>query len=130
MRKRRFGISLPSQVAEELDELASTLEVNRSKLIEEMVSQGMVERGHLLREHRCTGVLMVVTTKGRESELYRVYNEFRGVIKSIAHFHSKGLCMDVLFIEEAESSEIASLEKEIRKVRVSVERYFPVCHLS
>ncbi len=130
MRKRRFGISLREDVAEELDELASSLSINRSNLIEEIISQEMRERGHLLRKHTCTGILVVVSTRGRESNLYKVYDEFRPLIKSIAHFHSKNLCMDVLFIEEADSSKITELEGEIRKIRVSVERYFPVCHLS
>lgn len=125
--KRRFGVSIPEELLGRIDSLSRELMVSRSSLIEELIRDGIEEKSHLLKPHKCRGVLIVVS-KGSESTV-RVLEKYGSCIVSRNHQHSEGCCVDISFVE-AQSSEILNLRKELRKIKGVSERYIPLACLS
>lgn len=121
--KRRFGISIPDELLEKLDSLSRELEVSRSLLIEELINDVIEERSHLLKPHRCRGILIVISRVPEGAT--RVLERYASCIVSRSHHHSEGCCIDVSFVE-ADSSEIMSLRKELKRIKGVSERYLPL----
>lgn len=122
--KRRFGISLPSDMVEKIDKLASILMIDRSKVIEQMLADSIEDRTHLLNPHRCKGVL-IVTSSGENtyivSEVFESYGEY---VKTRTHYHSGDICIDIGIVE-AESKDILSMKRDFRRLKDVKERYLP-----
>lgn len=121
--KRRFGISIPDELLERLDAISRELMVSRSSLIEELIRDVIEERIHLLRPHRCRGILIVVSRVPEGAS--RVLEKHGNRIVSRSHHHSEGFCIDVGFVE-ADSSEIIGLRRELKRVKGVSERYLPL----
>ncbi len=123
--KRRFGISLPEDLVEKIDELSSKLGMSRSSLIQSILVEVIEDRVHLLTPHRCRGVLIVVS-EGRSSELVsRVLERYGSCVITRTHHHTKGACVDVSFVE-GDSQIILELESSLRKIKGVIERYLPL----
>ncbi len=125
MGKRRFGVSLPEELVERLDDLASRLGTSRSSLIQSMLIEVIEDRSHLLRPHRCKGVLVVVSDGRRSESVASVLERFGRCVISRTHHHIDNVCVDVSFVE-GDSSEILELEGSLRRIGGVSERYLPV----
>ncbi len=125
MAKKRFGVSLPEELATSLDELASRLGVDRSRLIAEVIREFIHDRVHVLTPHQCRGVLVVVSSDREANKLSEVYERRHSFVKARMHCHSEGSCIDVLFVE-ASSDDIIDFERELRSLRSTKVRYMPL----
>ncbi|RDD54086.1 MAG: ribbon-helix-helix domain-containing protein [Candidatus Korarchaeota archaeon NZ13-K] len=121
--RRRFGVSIPSELLEKLDSLSRELMVSRSSIIEELIREAIDERSHLLRPHRCRGVLIVISRTPEGAS--KVLEKYSSCIVSRSHHHSEGCCVDIGFLE-ADSSEIISLRRELKRIKGVSERYLPL----
>ena len=125
-RKRRFGISVPEDLAEALDRLAEALSADRSRLVSEALRAFMEDHKHHLVPHECTGLLIVVAAPGR-SKVPSLLEEFRDVVQGYNHFHTPGFCIEVLFVS-GPSARVSALHGAVLKEPSCSVRYVPVGH--
>jgi len=122
--KRRFGISLPSDMVEKIDKLASILMIDRSKVIEQMLADSIEDRTHLLNPHKCRGVLIVISS-GKDTHIVsQVFESYGECVKTRTHYHSGDVCIDIGIVE-AESRDILSMKRDFRRLKNVKERYLP-----
>lgn len=67
--KKRFGISLPGEIASQLDMLASSYSASRSKLVEDAIVEYLHSEKHLHTPHKCRGVFIAL---GKEPDIASV----------------------------------------------------------
>lgn len=123
MARRRFGVSVSESVAEWLDKLAKALGVDRSRLVEEALSEYLHGYEYLYR-HRCRGVIVAASREAAE-EFARVVEEYRDVVRSSSHHHLGGLCVEVLVVE-GESPRVAGLYSALQRIKGCSVRYVPL----
>lgn len=121
MGKRKFGVSVDTELARRLDELARTMEVERSALVEMALEELLSSMLHLGEDHECLAMIAVSCPEG--SEPVRL-PESPAVRATQLHEHRNGRCLQ-LFLVSGRSGEIARLYSELRKgdgcvARVSV----------
>ncbi len=121
--KERFGVSVEKRVAEELRALAEALGTDRSSLVNEALSEFLHDRVHVLRPHRCEGVLIVVYERSSAPGVSAILEEHGGLVKSRMHVHDgAGRCVETLYLA-GESREIVELERKLRERGVAMCRY-------
>lgn len=108
--RRRFGVSLPAELAEKLDRLAELLGSTRSMLVEKAVEALVSEHLHYLEPHRCTGLL--VLRGPRDAGLSGVVERFRDVVVGSLHYHLGGGCVELLLVE-GPSERVVELQREL-----------------
>jgi len=123
--KRRFGISLPRDMVERIDMLSSRLGMSRSFIIQDLISEVIEDRTHLLKPHRCTGILIVVYKSERRESVSKVIERFREPLMTMVHHHVEGTCVDVCIVE-GKSELILELESQLRQVKEVGEKYVPL----
>jgi len=121
-RKRRFGISIPEDVANDLDFLAEKLNVDRSKLVCEAIRTYIRDHAHYLSPHECYGVITL--TSDDNIQLLRVIEEFKDIIKEFTHIHIDEKCINALVVSGS-STKIAELHKKLLDIFYNV-RYIPL----
>ena len=97
-KKRRFGISIPSDVAENLDALAKILEIDRSKIVEQALRSYILDYIHYLYPHKCRGIMIVYRETEHEIRVLSILEEFRDIVLSYSHYHVDKLCIESLII--------------------------------
>ncbi len=127
-RKRRFGISIPEELAVELDELVKALGTNRSAVIKEAIEVYIRDHKHYLYPHKCKGVIIVLGRPDR-SKLFLVLENYKDVIHSFDHIHLGADCVEVLFVS-GYSERIKDLFIELTKIPGCLARYVSLCELS
>ena len=125
-RKRRFGISVPEELAQDLDRLAEALSADRSRLVNEALRAFIEDHRHHLAPHECTGLLIVVAAPG-SSRVPDLLEDFRDVVQGYNHFHASGLCIEVLFVS-GPSSRVRALHGAVLRAPGCSVRYVPVGH--
>lgn len=121
--KRRFGVSIPSDIADALDKLAELTGSDRSSIVAEALRTYLHDHIHYTIPHKCTGFLIVVN---REENIPTslVIDKFKDIIYSYSHTHVDELCIEI-FIVSGHSSRIADLDRTLRSMSCSV-RYIPL----
>jgi CopG family nickel-responsive transcriptional regulator len=129
-RKKRFGVSLPENLADDLDQLGRTLSIDRSKLVEEAVRMFIRDHRHHIHPHYCKGVLIIQsrTDSCLAVEVKKILEEFRGIIRFSIHFHVDNDCLDMI-ITSGSSQDISKLHMKLRKLRELSIRYIPLARL-
>jgi len=121
--KAKFGVSVEKKVADELSALAQALGTDRSSLVNEALREFLHDRVHVLRPHRCEGVMIVIYEKHAAGRVAPLLEEHRGLIKSRMHVHDEaGRCVETLYLR-GESEEIVELERRLRDCGVVACRY-------
>jgi len=121
--KARFGVSVERRVAEELSALAEALGTDRSSLVNEALSEFLHDRVHVLRPHKCEGVMVIVYERGVAGRVSSLLEEHGGLIRSRMHVHDgAGRCVETLFVA-GDSREIVELERGLRGCGVVSCRY-------
>ncbi|RLG81749.1 MAG: CopG family transcriptional regulator [Thermoprotei archaeon] len=113
MSKRRFGVSIPEELAHDLDRLAEIIGCDRSKLVTEAVREYVHEHVHYTQKHRCLGVLICVRMTSSESRR-DVVDKYHSVVKSYSHIHVGRLCIEI-YVVEGDSNEIVKLHSELSR---------------
>ena len=123
MPRRRFGVSLPEDIARALDSIAETLGVARSSIVEEAIRAYIADAEHLAQPHRCVGVIIAVCS---ERSTLSVLEEHRSVVVGHMHAHPDGRCADIIVVAGM-SRDIARLVSHL-KSRGCGTRYIPLVH--
>ncbi|MET1160570.1 MAG: CopG family transcriptional regulator [Thermoprotei archaeon] len=123
MRKKRFGVSIPIELAEELDKLANILACDRSRLVTHALRSIISEYKHYGKPHHCLGVIICTKPIGKTKSMEFV-EEFRDIIKSYNHIHVRDLCIE-LYIVEGDSRRISRLHSKLDKSSNFV-KYIPL----
>ena len=121
-KKRRFGISIPEDVASDLDTLAEKLNVDRSKLVCEAIRTYIRDHVHYLSPHECYGVITLISNDN--VQLLRVIEEFKDIIKEFTHIHIDEKCINALVVSGS-STKIAELHKKLLSAFYNV-RFVPL----
>ncbi len=121
-RKRRFGISLPEELADAVDRLAKALSTTRSAVVTDALRTYVEMRRHLIEPHECTGVMVLVDDEESPMPI-RVVHEFGDVIRSHLHVHVEGRCINILVVK-GPSERIAELESRIRSLMPHCRIYY------
>ncbi|RLE93116.1 MAG: CopG family transcriptional regulator [Thermoprotei archaeon] len=121
--KRRFGVSIPKDLADRLDLLAKALETDRSSLIEAAVREYIHDHMHYLVPHDCTGI-MVLYGACRKEDWFDIIDRYMDIVVSYNHIHRKNICIEVLIVS-GPSKKIASLHKELVESGIKA-RYLPI----
>ncbi len=123
MSKRRFGVSIPEELAEELDRLAEITGSDRSSIIAEALKQYIHDHLHYLERHKCLGLLISIKTRDKMRE-GRLIDEFEDIIKNYIHQHIGRLCIEI-FLVSGDSEKITKLHSRLRRTTPCV-RYLPL----
>jgi len=124
--KKRFGIAVSSEVAEELDMITEKFNTDRSKVVEYALRSFLMEyKHHYSKCHKCVGILVISRKSlGVEISNNDIYSEFKEVILSYSHHHVENRCIEVLVLSGS-SEIIADLHN--RLLRAGCEcRYIPL----
>lgn len=124
--KRRFGISIPEEIAKDLDELASKLETDRSSIVSEAIRTYVHDHLHYLTPHKCMGLLIIFSQKGEKSyrKFFKIIEKYRDVIASYTHLHIDEKCIEVLVLSGS-SGKIRDLHREFTVIGCKA-RYLPL----
>ncbi len=118
--KRRFGVSIPEEIAEDLEKLAKKLNVSRSEVICEALRIYIRDHAHYLTQHECCGIITVVSKNPSLS----VVESFRDIIAEFKHTHIEDICINT-FIVSGDSFRIAELHNHLLKTCKDV-RFIPL----
>lgn len=125
-KKKRFGISLDSDLFEELDRTAKALGADRSRLISLAARGYLMERVHFERPHECEGVLVASYSAEAKGEIDKLLESSGSLVLSRSHYHSRGgCCIEVIYLRGSSDS-VWSLQAAIGRVCRSY-RYIPTC---
>ncbi len=128
MKKKRFGVSIPENIAVRLDTVAKALGVDRSYIVAQALEAYLNDYEHYLEEHRCLGLILVVTEGRRRINVASIVERYRDVVCSYSHVHTDGRCIELLLVSGS-SSRIASLYRELMDID-GVVRYIPLHSLT
>lgn len=120
--KRRFGISIPSDLAEAIDTLAHRLGVDRSTLITDMLKEALHQRHRAQEPHQCSGALLVQSNVKNVENLSEIYERYREVIEARLHHHSDDRCIDIIIIKGS-SKPVLEFEALLNKLKSVKARY-------
>lgn len=123
-RKRRFGVAVSSEIAEEIDAIAKSMNVDRSKIVEEALTDFIEGYKHRVEDHRCCGVLIARVSKCGLVE--RTLETYRDVIVSYIHSHIDGHCICTVLVLGS-WQRIKNLQREML-LSGSKARYIPIAH--
>jgi len=122
-RRRRFGVSVPEEIAEKLDELARIVNRDRSSLVAEALRVYLHDHEHLMRPHRCIGVIVAWSKDGDVK--VDVLEEYMDIVRGHLHAHLDGYCVNVILVE-GDSERIASLARRLSSRGGCTARYIPL----
>ncbi|MEM4040923.1 MAG: ribbon-helix-helix domain-containing protein, partial [Ignisphaera sp.] len=111
-RKKRFGISIDSSLACEIDRLAKILGLDRSKLIEKALTNFVNEYSysHTQENHFCRGIIIVETDEGEKID--RAIESFKDIVLSYTHNHLENTCICMLIVS-GNSERIKDLHRNL-----------------
>ena len=126
LAKKRFGISIPDDLYNNLNELSKQLDTNRSDLVEQAVKTFINDYKHYLTPHNCIGV-MIISCKD-ETAAKEAIDKFQDVAKTYIHTHENNVCIELLFVS-GPSAKIAELQKSLEKEGKCQPRYVPLINI-
>lgn len=117
----KFGVAIPSALAEELEK-AMKLQgyASRSQLVAEALRLYLTQISSLLGEGTVVGVIVVVynhDVKGAEDKLTNVQHKYLDTIIASTHIHlTRELCMIAIAVK-GDVKTVNELVKELRNIR-------------
>lgn len=112
MGKRRFGVSIPQNLAEALDKLASRLGVSRSELVALALREFLHDHSHYLYKHECTGVIILVGSEKQRRKVESLLESYRDIVRAYLHAHTEGECIEVIIVKGC-SVRISTLHRKL-----------------
>ncbi|MCS7108117.1 MAG: ribbon-helix-helix domain-containing protein [Sulfolobales archaeon] len=109
--KRRFGVALSSELANELDNIVRNFSVDRSKVVEHAVKGFLTEFIHYRRPHKCTGVLILFSREHDAATTTNLIDEYKDIVLAYTHQHVGTHCVEVLIVN-GDSEVISDLHKK------------------
>lgn len=125
-RRVRFGVSLETDVYEEITRLSRALGTDRSRIVSMAAREFLSGKLHFAKQHECEGVLVASYQSGEKREVDEILERNGTLIVSRSHFHSKsGCCIEILYLR-GPSDSLWSLQAEISRACREC-RYVPTC---
>lgn len=120
---RRFGVSLPKEVADVLDRLSRELGVTRSQVVLEALQNYIAHaKAHGADGHTCFGVALALAQDlGSVEDLLE---QFRKIIVNYSHIHMDDRCLLILVLKGS-GEEVARLSAQMAH-RAETYRYIPL----
>ncbi|ACB40211.1 CopG family ribbon-helix-helix protein [Pyrobaculum neutrophilum] len=120
---KRFGVSLPRDVADKVDRISQEMGVTRSEVVATALQEYLeARRSHAEPGHQCLGVVMALTDAF--SEIGDVIEENKAHIVAYTHLHVEGRCLTIAVVKGA-ADQIEKLTLEVAK-RSKISRYVPL----
>lgn len=116
---KRFGVSIPESLAEDLDRLSKILGVSRSEVVREALKIYLREYSHYMKRHECCGIIVTVS-----SGVLSVVEDYRDIINNYTHVHLEDKCVDS-FLVAGDSERIAEFHSKLLNICDHV-RYIPL----
>jgi len=95
--QRRFGVSIPADLADDLDELSRIMNIDRSKIVANALRDYIHDNLHALQSHVCRGVLVVVHDS--DNNVPALLEVYKDIIKHVTHTHIASTCVDTLIVD-------------------------------
>jgi CopG family nickel-responsive transcriptional regulator len=108
--RRRFGVSIPEDLASELDDVSRECGVDRSSVVASALGNYIASIKHYKKRHNCLGVCLAIT----KGELGLSLEEFKDVIISYQHSHTDNTCVNI-FLLRGDSEKILKLYYKLEK---------------
>ncbi|MCD6195988.1 MAG: ribbon-helix-helix domain-containing protein [Staphylothermus sp.] len=124
-KKKRFGVSIPIELAEELDELSKCLNCDRSRIVVAALKPYVHAHLHYMEPHICKGVLIAFSS-GKIGKSVNLIEKYKDIVQGYLHSHIDNNCVEV-YIIKGPSEEIRKLDSDLRKEGKEV-RYIPITH--
>jgi CopG family nickel-responsive transcriptional regulator len=120
---RRFGVSLPPEIADAVEKIAQEAGVTRSEVVATALQEYLESRrNHKEPGHQCLGVVMAVTDAF--SDIGDAIEQNKAYILAYTHLHVEGMCLTIAVVKGG-GEEIEKLTLEMsRKARLT--RYVPL----
>ena len=122
--KRRFGVSIPEDLAKHLDILVERLGTNRSKIICEALEKYIYDYLHYMSSRQCCGII-AITGLVSSGELMRIIEENRDIVYDYSHTHAGGVCVNTIIVS-GPSSKITELHKKLLSLPKCGVKYIPI----
>ncbi len=122
--KKRFGVSLPCNLADQLDQLAKILGTNRSIIVREAVKEYIHDHMHYMYPHTCCGIIIVSGSIDHE-KLFNILEDYHDIIHSFNHVHLDEKCIEIIFVN-GDSRKIQELHKVLMSMPGCMARYISV----
>lgn len=122
MGKRRFGVSIDSKISMEIDKIAKSLNIDRSKIVEMALQNYVVEYEHLSSRHNCKGILIIKNINNVQFD--KILEDYRNIIVNYIHSHIENECICVIFVS-GDSEHINDLSRYLITCGCLI-RYLPM----
>jgi CopG family nickel-responsive transcriptional regulator len=120
---RRFGVSLPPDIADAVEKIAQEAGVTRSEVVATALQEYLERRrNHREPGHRCLGVVMAVTDAF--SDIGDAIEQNKAHILAYTHLHVEGMCLTIAVVK-GDGEEIEKLALEMSR-RAKLMRYVPL----
>lgn len=118
---KRFGVSLPTELAEAVDKLSQELGVTRSDVVANAV-QEYLEARKSHADHECIGVVLALADD--MSDLGDVIEGNRDYLLAYTHMHVEGKCLAIAVVK-GNGGQLQRIAMELSK-KAQVVRYTPL----
>lgn len=128
MEKRRFGVSIPSEIADEVNRIATAQSRDRSAIIADAIEEYLHTAQHLVKvEHICKGAVLVYERSTGSRGLLRIPSMLERYGKVVVGYSFLRAGDDALFIAlvKGESDLLAQIINELSRSFRSV-KYIPI----
>jgi transcriptional regulator, CopG family len=120
---KRFGVSLPKEVAEAVEKLSQEAGVTKSEVVAAALQEYIEARkDHREPGHQCLGVVMAVTDTF--SDVGDAIEENKPHIVAYTHLHVEGRCLTIVVVR-GEGSQIEKFTLQVAK-KAKLMRYVPL----
>jgi CopG family nickel-responsive transcriptional regulator len=111
---KRFGVSLPQELAEAIDKISQETGATRSEVVAAALQEYLeMQKDHKKPGHQCLGVVMAVTDAF--SDVGDAIEENRAHIVAYTHLHVEGMCLTIVVVkgggEEIEKLTLGDVQK-------------------
>lgn len=122
--KRRFGVSVPSEIATQLDKVATFGGIDRSTIVAKALEEYLHEDLHSTEEHICSGLMVYLGALSIEN-IDRP--ELQRLIRYTCTVRLRGGLITILFVEGS-FKDIISLREKLSKrpYKKRYTRYVPI----
>jgi CopG family nickel-responsive transcriptional regulator len=111
--KKRFGVSIPIDIVERLNEVKELSGVDRSMLVAKALEEYLHDELHGVDEHKCSGLLILY---GPPPPLSLIPSELAEIIKGVFSVKLSGGLVTIVFLEGG-FRDIREVRKHIMRVR-------------
>jgi len=120
---KRFGVSLPQELAEAIDKISQETGATRSEVVAAALQVYLeMQKDHKKPGHQCLGVVMAITDAF--SDVGDAIEENKAHIVAYTHLHVEGRCLTFAVVK-GDGDQIEKLTLEVAR-RAKLTRYVPL----